>query len=292
MLATSEHITAVIRFGAGVRGSIAPKVNCGIFESEPDGVMPVSAVLLAAISASTRISGIDAAPSSQGTPNQSCAIQTPQRPDDRHADPRDRQRQFDVLRARRRRRGRASRRIRLRKASTKTSGRANSATSEATTIIDDAPPERPVVEDVRAAEDRRAFGDRAGPRLDLAERDHDRHDEHEVERGAEQQARRRCGSPSVRPRRSSRSRASATARAGGCRRRRASAAARGPCRPASSTRRRDGVGRCQDDCRPSQLLLDQPHEVLAGDEAHAAGERAATASALALNMPAAAAALS
>ena len=35
--------------GAGVRGSSAPKVNCGIFESELDGVMPVSAVLLAAM---------------------------------------------------------------------------------------------------------------------------------------------------------------------------------------------------------------------------------------------------
>ncbi len=80
LLATSALMTAVIRFGAGVRGSIAPNVNCGIFDSELDGVMPVSAVLLAAISVSTRISGIEATPSSQCTPNHSWAIQTPTAP--------------------------------------------------------------------------------------------------------------------------------------------------------------------------------------------------------------------
>ncbi len=58
LLATSADITAVIRFVAGVRGSSAPNVNCGILDNEPDGVMPVSAVLLAAISASTRINGM------------------------------------------------------------------------------------------------------------------------------------------------------------------------------------------------------------------------------------------
>ena len=49
LLATSALITAVIRLGAGVRGSSAPNANCGIFDSELDGVMPVSAVLLTAI---------------------------------------------------------------------------------------------------------------------------------------------------------------------------------------------------------------------------------------------------
>ena len=47
LLATSDDITAVIRFGAGVRASSAPKVNCGILDNDPDGVMPVNAVLLA-----------------------------------------------------------------------------------------------------------------------------------------------------------------------------------------------------------------------------------------------------
>jgi len=50
LLATSADITAVIRLGAGVLGSSAPNVNCGILESELDGVMPVERSAACAIS--------------------------------------------------------------------------------------------------------------------------------------------------------------------------------------------------------------------------------------------------
>jgi hypothetical protein len=61
---------AVIRFVAGFAGCIAPNVNCVIFESEPVGVVEVSAVAFAAMSVSTMISGIESAPSHGSTPNQ------------------------------------------------------------------------------------------------------------------------------------------------------------------------------------------------------------------------------
>ena len=135
LLATSEHMTAVIRFGAGVRGSIAPNVNCGIFDSEPDGVMPVSAVLLAAISARTRISGIEAAPSSHGTPNHSCAIHTPTAPTTGTPTQETGSGSSMWRRTSLPPGVERPRRTRLRKASAKTSGFANSVTMAATTIM-------------------------------------------------------------------------------------------------------------------------------------------------------------
>src|SRR5688500_3291922 len=78
--ATSTHIVAVIRLVGGLFGASEPNKNCGIFDSEPVGVIPVSAVELAAISVSTRISGIAAMPRSQRTSNQACAIHTPNAP--------------------------------------------------------------------------------------------------------------------------------------------------------------------------------------------------------------------
>jgi len=43
LLATSTHITPVIRMVGGCLGSSAPKVHCGIFEREPVGIVPVGA---------------------------------------------------------------------------------------------------------------------------------------------------------------------------------------------------------------------------------------------------------
>ena len=69
--ATSVVTPAVMRFVAGFAGWIAPKVNCVIFESDPVGVVPVSAVAFAAMSVSTMIIGIESAPIHQSTPNHS-----------------------------------------------------------------------------------------------------------------------------------------------------------------------------------------------------------------------------
>src|SRR5687768_11299098 len=70
LLATSAVMPAVMRFVAGVDGSSAPKVNWVIFDSEPVGVVLVSAVALAAIRVSRRIIGIASRPSSGLIPNQ------------------------------------------------------------------------------------------------------------------------------------------------------------------------------------------------------------------------------
>ncbi len=97
--------------------------------------MPVSAVLLTAISASTMMNGIDSAPSSQCTPNQSCAIHTPNAPtmgmpiqDTGSGSSTSLSTSEPGAAARRRP-------VRPRNASTNTSGRANSATIAATTIM-------------------------------------------------------------------------------------------------------------------------------------------------------------
>jgi hypothetical protein len=69
--ATSVVTPAVIRLVPGLVGCIAPKVNCVILESDPVGVVLVSAVALAAMSVSTMISGMESAPSHGLTPNHS-----------------------------------------------------------------------------------------------------------------------------------------------------------------------------------------------------------------------------
>ena len=69
--ATSVVTPAVIRLVPGLAGCMAPKVNCVIFESDPVGVVEVSAVAFAAISVSTMMSGMESAPSHGSTPNHS-----------------------------------------------------------------------------------------------------------------------------------------------------------------------------------------------------------------------------
>ncbi len=98
------------------------------------GVMPVSAVLLAAISASTRISGSASAPRTQLTPNQACSIQTPIAPNT-GTPIQESTSGSSMSRSRSCCPGAFLRRRRLLNAATKISGFANRATSEATTII-------------------------------------------------------------------------------------------------------------------------------------------------------------
>ena len=57
--AISAVIAAGIRLLAGLVRSIAPIVNCVIFDSEPVGVHEVSAIELVQITDSTKISGSD-----------------------------------------------------------------------------------------------------------------------------------------------------------------------------------------------------------------------------------------
>ena len=149
--------------------SIAPTMNCGIFDSEPDGV----------IAGERRAARCDQREqeyqrnrrrrrASQRTPNQTCAIQTPTRADQRHADHRDLAAAARCPPARRRAPGPRPRRMRHpRNAWTNTSGRANKRHHGCHHHHRDAPPERPGVEDVRASEDRGAFRDRPGARHDL-----------------------------------------------------------------------------------------------------------------------------
>src|SRR5687767_5086220 len=80
LLATSTHMTPVMRLVGGCLGARAPNMNCGSFDKELVGVMPVSAVLLAAISVRTTINGSAIEPSHQLTPNHACAVQTAKMP--------------------------------------------------------------------------------------------------------------------------------------------------------------------------------------------------------------------
>ena len=79
--AALEAISAVMPAGmrllAGLARSIAPMVNCVIFDSEPVGVHEVSAIELVQITVSTKMSGSDTKASSQGTPKKACVTHAP-----------------------------------------------------------------------------------------------------------------------------------------------------------------------------------------------------------------------
>src|ERR1700689_2760727 len=80
-LAALEEISPVIPAGirllAGLLRSIAPIVNCVIFDSAPVGVQDVSAIELVQITVSTRISGSEIYDSSHGTPKNECVTLAP-----------------------------------------------------------------------------------------------------------------------------------------------------------------------------------------------------------------------
>src|ERR1700683_4150540 len=67
LAAISAVIAAGIRLLAGLLRSIAPIVNCVIFDSAPVGVHDVSAIELVQITVNTRISGSEMKASSHGT---------------------------------------------------------------------------------------------------------------------------------------------------------------------------------------------------------------------------------
>src|SRR5688572_25589897 len=75
--AISEVIVAGIRFVAGLTRSIAPMLNCVIFESAPVGVHDVNAIEFVQMTVSSRINGNDSNPNSQLTPKNWCVIATP-----------------------------------------------------------------------------------------------------------------------------------------------------------------------------------------------------------------------
>ncbi len=62
---------------AGLVRSIAPIVNCVIFDIEPVGVHEVSAIELVQITDSTKISGSEMNASSHGTPKNACVTHAP-----------------------------------------------------------------------------------------------------------------------------------------------------------------------------------------------------------------------
>src|SRR5689334_21344565 len=73
----SEVIAAGSRLLAGFARSIAPMLNCVIFESAPVGVHEVSAIEFTQITVSTKMSGRHTNARNHGTPNQSCVIHAP-----------------------------------------------------------------------------------------------------------------------------------------------------------------------------------------------------------------------
>src|SRR3954454_2629640 len=75
--AISPVIAAGTRLLAGFVRSIAPIVNCVIFESDPVGVHDVSAIEFAQMIESTKMSGSEIAARSSGTPKKWCVTQTP-----------------------------------------------------------------------------------------------------------------------------------------------------------------------------------------------------------------------
>src|SRR5512135_3215070 len=80
-LAAFDEISLVRPAGsrllAGLVRSIAPIVNCVIFDRAPVGVHEVSAIELVQMTASTKISGSETKASSQGTPKNSCETVAP-----------------------------------------------------------------------------------------------------------------------------------------------------------------------------------------------------------------------
>src|SRR5947208_16130450 len=80
-LAALLQISAVMAAGrrllAGFARSIAPMLNCVIFERAPVGVHEVSAIEFTQITVSTKMSGRQLKARSHGTSNHSCVIQAP-----------------------------------------------------------------------------------------------------------------------------------------------------------------------------------------------------------------------
>src|SRR5689334_16950132 len=79
LAAISPVMLAGSRLLAGLLRSIAPIVNCVIFDSAPVGVHEVSAIELVQITVSTKISGSDSSARLIGTPKKACVTQAPSR---------------------------------------------------------------------------------------------------------------------------------------------------------------------------------------------------------------------
>src|SRR5512137_952733 len=77
LAAISAVIAAGIRLLAGLVRSIAPIVNCVIFDIEPVGVHEVSAIEFVQMIDSTKISGSEMNDSSHGTPKNACVTHAP-----------------------------------------------------------------------------------------------------------------------------------------------------------------------------------------------------------------------
>ena len=75
--AISAVMPAGIKLLAGFVRSIAPIVNCVIFDSDPVGVHDVSAIEFVQITVSTKISGSEMNANNQGTPKNSCVTHAP-----------------------------------------------------------------------------------------------------------------------------------------------------------------------------------------------------------------------
>src|SRR4051812_38509843 len=77
LLQISPVIAAGSRLLAGLARSMAPMVNCVIFDKAPVGVHEVSAMEFTQITVSTKMSGRQTKASSHGTPNQSWVTHAP-----------------------------------------------------------------------------------------------------------------------------------------------------------------------------------------------------------------------
>src|SRR6267378_3496594 len=77
LAAISPVIPAGIRLLAGLVRSIAPIVNCVIFDSDPVGVHDVRAIELVQMMVSTNISGSETNASNHGTPKNACVVHAP-----------------------------------------------------------------------------------------------------------------------------------------------------------------------------------------------------------------------
>src|SRR5512134_3265458 len=75
--AISAVMVAGIRFVAGLTRSIAPMLNCVIFDSAPVGVHDVNAIEFAQITVSSRINGNEISANTQLTPKNWCVIAAP-----------------------------------------------------------------------------------------------------------------------------------------------------------------------------------------------------------------------
>ena len=185
--ATSAVIPAVIRFEAGLVRSIAPMENWVILASELVGVQEVSAIELTQMTVRTMTSGSERSARPTGTPKKMMGEPGAEHAEERDADIRNPKRQLDARQDVLALRFLFLFATQVFEEAGENFRFADEGNQRADHHHGHAPPERPLIDDLGAAErDRRAVGSDA--RSDVAARDHDGREHEKVHGRAENHA--------------------------------------------------------------------------------------------------------